>query len=184
MPATPKTYTSALYHFMSFLDGITYSPDNDTVNFSADRLASITADDVVRYFNFKAYGTTEPGVNDLPKLVRSSTILFHKKAISYFMPRQNMQWDDFAHRGNPTKSTAVNKVIAEIKKHEVRGTGVPTSARRAVEWLLLGLMIACSSQPPPCYIITARRSRCTSKWCGQRTSELRESHQLKFCLLQ
>ena len=132
---TPKAYTSALYHFMSFLDGITYSPDDTTVNFSADRLASITADDVVRYLNFKAYGTPEPGENDFPKLLRSSTILFQKKAISYFMPRQNMQWDDLAHRGNPTKSTAVNKVIAEIKKHEVRGTGVPTSARRAVEWM-------------------------------------------------
>ena len=133
MPA-PKPYKSALYQFMSFLDGTTYSPTDDTVNFSAERLASITADDVVHYFNFKAYGTPEPGANDFPKLCRSSTLFYQKKAISYFMPRQNMQWDDVAHRGNPTKSTAVNKVIVEIKKHEVRGTGVPTSARRAVEW--------------------------------------------------
>jgi hypothetical protein len=133
MPA-PKAYKSTLFQFMSFLDGITYSPTDDTINFSTERLATITADDVVRYFNYKAYGTPEPGVNDLPKLCRSSTLFYHKKAISYFMPRQNMQWDDFAHRGNPTKSTAVNKVIVGIKKHEVRGTGVPTSARRAVEW--------------------------------------------------
>ena len=133
MPA-PKQYLSALYHFMSFLDGITYPPTDDTVTFSAERLASITADDIVRYFNFKAYGTPEPGVNDFPTLCRSSTLAFQKKAISYFMPRQNMQWDDLAERGNPTRSTAVNKVILAIKKHEVRGTGVPTSARRAVEW--------------------------------------------------
>ena len=109
---------------MSFLDGITYPPADDTVTFSAERLASITADDIVRYFNFKAYGTPEPAVNDFPKLCRSSTLAFQKKAISYFMPRQNMQWDDLAERGNPTRSTAVNKVILAIKKHEVRGTGV------------------------------------------------------------
>ena len=133
MPA-PKPYKSALYQLMSFLDGTTYSPTDDTVNFSAERLASITADDVVHFLNFKAYGTPEPGPNDFPKLCRSSTLHYKKKAISYFMPRQNMQWDDVAHRGNPTKSTAVNKVIVEVKKHEVRGTGVPTSARRAVEW--------------------------------------------------
>ncbi len=50
------------------------------------------------------------------------------------MPRQNMQWDDIANKGNPTRLAAVNKVIVEVKKHEVWGTGVPTSARRAVEW--------------------------------------------------
>jgi hypothetical protein len=118
---------------MSFLDGIEYSPADD-ITFTTERLASITADDVVHYFNFKAYGTPDPGVNDYPKLCRSSTLMYHKKAISHFMPRQNMQWDDLAHRGNPTKSSAVNKVIVDIKKHEVRGTGVPTNARRAVEW--------------------------------------------------
>ena len=133
MPA-PKTYKSALFQFITFLDGITYSPDDDTVSFTSERLASITADDVVRYFNFKAYGTPEPGPNDLPKKCRSSTLFFHKKAISYFMPRQNMQWDDIARQGNPTRLAAVNKVIVEIKKHEVRGTRVPTSTRCAVEW--------------------------------------------------
>ena len=77
---------------------------------------------VVHYFNFKAYGTPEPEENDFPKLCRSSTLLYQKKAISYFMPRQNMQWDDVAHRGNPTKSTAVNKVIVvEVEKHKVGG---------------------------------------------------------------
>jgi hypothetical protein len=105
------------------------------VNFSADRLLSITADYVVRIFNFKAYSTPEPGENAFPKLLCSSTILFQKKAISYFMPHQNMQWDDLAHQGNPTKLMAVNKVIVKIKKHEVQGTGVPTSARCAVEWM-------------------------------------------------
>jgi hypothetical protein len=208
-------YKPTLFQFMSFLDGITYSPADDTVSFTPDRLASITADDVVRYFNFKAYGTPEPRVNDLPKKCRSSTLSYHKKAISYFMPRQNMQWDDIAQRGNPTRSAAVNKVIVEVKKHEVRGTGVPTSARRAVEWqeyidVLTATREVFSNRPDAMIrllailtlqwhfigriddcmqlatttvlIITARRTRCTSKWYGPRTSDPKGSHQLKLCL--
>ena len=132
--SAPISYKSALYQLMSFLDGVTYSVADETVQFSEERLAAITADDIVHYFNFKAYGTPEPGVNDCPKLCRSSTLYYHKKAISHFMPRQNMQWDDLALRGNPSKSSAVNKVIKKVKRHEVRGTGVPTNARRAVEW--------------------------------------------------
>ena len=84
---------------MLFLDSITYFLTDNTVNFSTEQLASITANDVFCYFNFKAYGTPKPGVDDLPKLCFSSTLFYHKKAISYFMPRQNMQWDDLAHIG-------------------------------------------------------------------------------------
>ena len=119
MPS-PKAYKSALYQFMSFLDGITYSPTDDTVSFSSERLASITADDIVHYFNFKAYGTQYPYADDPgPPLCRSTTLFYHKKAISYFMPRQTMQWDDLANRGNPTKSTAVDKVIKGVIKYEI-----------------------------------------------------------------
>ena len=50
------------------------------------------------------------------------------------MPRQNMIWDDEQQRGNPTKSSAVNNIIGKVKKHEARGTGVSSCARRAVEW--------------------------------------------------
>ena len=124
MAATRQfAYKSTLYQFMSFLDGTPYSPTDDTLIFSADRLASITADDVVGYFNFKAYGTQYPAEDwddRGPPLCCSNTLFYHKKAISYFMPHQNMQWDDLAHRGNPTKSTQVRDVIAKLKKYEIR----------------------------------------------------------------
>ena len=116
---------------MSFLDGVTYTVDDE---FTQDRLLEITDADVVRYFNFKAYGVQEPGEDDYPTLCRSNTLFYHKKAVSYFMPRANMAWDDVSERGNPTRSSAVNKLISKIKKHEVRGTGVKSQARRAVEW--------------------------------------------------
>ena len=74
---------------MSFLDGITYPPTDDTVTFSAERLASITADDIVRYFNFKAYGTPEPGVNDFPTLCRSSTLAFQEGDLVFYAPSEH-----------------------------------------------------------------------------------------------
>ncbi len=49
------------------------------------------------------------------------------------MPRSNVPWDDISQQGNPTKLTAVNKVIEMLKKHDVRGTGVITSAHRAID---------------------------------------------------
>jgi hypothetical protein len=89
---------------------------------------------VERYFNFKAYGTADPGEDDNPTLCQANTLHFHKKALSYFMPRKRPDWDDILQQGNPTKSHAVNNVISRLKLHEVHGTGVATSARRPFEF--------------------------------------------------
>ena len=130
--SAPNGYLSSLVQFMSFLDGVTYTVHDE---FTQDRLLEITDVDVVRYFTFKAYGLHEPpGADDYPTRCRANTLAFHKKALSWFMPRANMVWDDVSGRGNPTKSSAVNKFISKVKKHEVRGTGVASQARRAVEW--------------------------------------------------
>ncbi len=43
-------------------------------------------------------------------------------------------WDEIRKEGNPTKSQAVNDLIKKIEKHEVRGTGVATTARHPIEW--------------------------------------------------
>jgi hypothetical protein len=125
---------------MSFLDSVTYTVEDE---FISDRLLEITDADVVRYFNFKAYGVIEPGEDDYSTHCHSNTLFFHKKALSWFMPRANMVWDDVSGRGNPMKSSAVNKLISKVKKHEVRGTGVASQARQAVEWEeFLNLLIA------------------------------------------
>ena len=87
-----------------------------------------------RYFNFKAYGKANPGEDDNPTLCQANTLHFHKKALSYFMPRKRPDWDDILQQGNPTKSHAVNNVISRLKLHEVHGTGVATSARRPFEF--------------------------------------------------
>ena len=40
------------------------------------------------------------------------------------------QWNTQAQTGNPTMSKAVNRLIAEIKKHEVRKQGKASNAKR------------------------------------------------------
>lgn len=75
-------YKAMLFKFMSFLDGIAYSADNDTFDFSVvERLGSITMDDVVHYLHFKAYGTQHPAEDDFnnPPLCCFVTLLYHKK---------------------------------------------------------------------------------------------------------
>ncbi len=109
---TAKAYTKCLIELMSFIDGVQYN--TIAPSFSRDQLASITADQVASYLNKKAYGTPSPGPDDRPHLMRSSSLAFHNKAISQFMPLCSMPWDDI--------------------KYEVRQEGVSSKARRALEW--------------------------------------------------
>jgi len=57
-----------------------------------------------------------------------------KKAISYYMPRKAMDWDEVHYIGNPTKSAAVNSMIKATGLHDLQGSGKKSAARRAFEW--------------------------------------------------
>ena len=127
----PDKYSHCMISLMSFLDNTEYA---DNTAYSPERLVQVTDVDVYRYLANKAFGTPEPSEDDLPDWCRSTTIKFHKKAISHFMPRQHQVWDEIRKEGNPTKSEAVNDLIKKIERHEVRGTGVATTARRPIEW--------------------------------------------------
>ena len=129
-----NNYYSEIAQFMSFMDGIEYPRNDNSHVFPQERLLEITDIDVVSYFNFKAYHNANPSPSDQPIYCRSSTLEYKKKAISSFLPRQNMPWDDITQKGNPTRSRAVHHMIQKVKVHEVRGTGVKSNARRAVEW--------------------------------------------------
>ena len=107
---------------------------DDAAAFSQKWLAAVTNIGVYRYLANKAYGTPEPGQDDFPEKCCSTTIKYHKKAISQYMPRRAMVWDEIQKEGNPTKSQAVNNLIKEIERHEVRGTGVAPAARCPIKW--------------------------------------------------
>jgi hypothetical protein len=132
MPRTRRTlyqqYHPILCKFMSWKHaGQLFGKDHV---FSAEAMAAITPEELVRWFRLIAYGTETPGPEDRPTLRRSTGIAFCKKAISYFMADGSAQWNSQAKTGNPTMSKAVNKLLAEIKKHEVRKQGKASNAKR------------------------------------------------------
>ena len=106
---------------MSYRDGVVYDRN---ASFTPAELGQVTADEVCRYFNFKAYGTPTPTDDDRPTEARANTLEYWKKALSSFMPNRNHQWDELQNRGNPTKSQALNDLIRKVKRFEVRGQGL------------------------------------------------------------
>jgi hypothetical protein len=131
MPTTEniKKYKSVLCAFLSRRDGVVYN--NDTT-FDDDVISGITEEEVLRWLNFKAFGVENPGHDDLPSHGRSSTLHFHKKAISFYIPNKHFKWNVETKTGNPTMSPGINALIKTVKKHEVRAEGVPSQARRAL----------------------------------------------------
>ncbi len=72
-----------LNSLMSFLNKLEY---NDATAFSQEWIAAVTDINVYWYLANKAYSTPEPGHDDLPEKCRSTTIKYHKKVISLYMP--------------------------------------------------------------------------------------------------
>jgi hypothetical protein len=117
-PSPPlRSYQNTLVSLLSFLDGHKYHKD---MVFTEDHLAAITAEDILRWMNLKAFGTPFPGPDDNPIGCRSSNILFWKKSISFFVSNKHHLWDSLLCRGNPTRSREILDLIKYIKKKEVR----------------------------------------------------------------
>ena len=95
----------------------------------SDDVQKITPDDIYKFFCHKIYGTEDPSNTDQPR-VRSTTIAYMKKSISYFM-NSTGKWNESENRGNPTQSKKVNNIIKAMKKSETRGTGADSKADRA-----------------------------------------------------
>ena len=125
------SYAACWTRFMRHRQGIPHSP---TATFDETTVLSVTPEDICRFFNSLAYGKEEPTVGDHPTSARSSTLEFYKKAISSFMPRRMLPWDDVRREGNPTRSVHVNTLIKTMKKFEVRQQGVKSAARRPLEY--------------------------------------------------
>jgi hypothetical protein len=78
-----NSYPYCLNSLMSVLNKTEY---NDATAFSQEQLAAVTNIDVYRYLANKAYSTPEPSHDYLPEKCCSTTIKYHKKAISLYMP--------------------------------------------------------------------------------------------------
>ncbi len=82
---------------------------------------------------FKAYGIETPGPNNNPTFGRSSSLMYYKKALSYFMPHCLMPWNFQQRCGNPTRLTDVNDLIKAVVRKETQKQGRPSQARRPFE---------------------------------------------------
>ena len=123
-------YKPYLVKLMSFLDEEDYDKDHE---FTPEQLGELTPAMLMRWFNLQVFGVeVPPAQHELPALKRSNSLAYWKKAISFFMPNQLMQWNALTGVGNPTKSKEVNQLIKLVKKREVRGQGVASQARRPI----------------------------------------------------
>ena len=118
--ATNKLYLRTLRALFSYLDGIVYAPDHEIPQ---ERLLQLTPDDIVRFFNYRAYGTAAPTETDRPTETRSNTLYYWKNALSGCLPNRHIPWNDISRVGNPTKSIQVNQMIKKVVKFEVRKQG-------------------------------------------------------------
>ena len=96
-----QQYAPHLRRFMSWKDSHPYA---DGTEFTDAQLLEIRPNHLLRYMSLIAYGPETPGDNDRPTQRHSSGHAFVKKAISFFMPNQNAQWNVEHQSGNPTMS--------------------------------------------------------------------------------
>ena len=136
MPGTSKWYAKYLQEFLSFGYDEQFSLEEiqQPGAIPKELLLSIRPEKIVEWFQYKAYGKSNIGEQDWPKECQSSTLISYKKGLSHFMPRQMSPWDPVNQFGNPTRSEALNTVIAKVQKFEVRKQGVETSARWPLEY--------------------------------------------------
>jgi hypothetical protein len=145
-PTLLQQYHLTLRKFMGRRDGALYGKDHV---FTAEELAAVTPEQLVRWFRLISFGTETPGPDNRPTLRRSTTgIAFCKKAISYFMADGSAQWNSQAQSGNPTMSKAVNKLLAEIKKHEVWKQGKKSNAKRNMKGAAIHSPFTFATQGP------------------------------------
>ena len=128
-PKSARSYFTHLCQCLSLKDGIHYGKSHV---FSKTHLLLLTPSDVCKYFNLKVFGCANPDEDATSKLGRSSSLMFYKKAISYFMPNKLIGWNVETNSGNPTKSIEVNALIKKVQKMEVRKQGKSSQATRAL----------------------------------------------------
>ena len=109
-----KTYRPYLVAYMSFLNNHRFEKHHV---FTKQDLMAATAESVARWMRVKAFGyDVQVFDKNTPKaIIRSSTIEMCKKAVSWYMPYRNVDWND-TPTSNPTKSTVVNDLINYLKK--------------------------------------------------------------------
>jgi len=122
-------YHSGFLKFMTFTTGRKY---HKKATFPPNYLKRmIKPHHIVDFFHFEAYGKLDVDYKvDKPLGRRANGVLALKTSISHYMPMRS-EWD--GTKGNPTRSSEVNKVIAAIRQKECNRNGKASQATRELE---------------------------------------------------
>lgn len=129
MPESLRSYKQTLFRFLNYIDGTELDVDDKVPTL---RLQTLTPADLMRWFNFKTYGTETPPEGANP-ITRANSIKSWKKQLSYFMPNRHHAWNEITNHGNPSRCRELHELIKYVTKKETRGEGVPSCARRPLE---------------------------------------------------
>jgi hypothetical protein len=127
-PRMNPKYHRYIVGVMSFKDNIIYHKDQ---LFTTQQLLTLVPDDITGWMVFKTLGIhhLDDYIEGMKFLRRSDTLEVMKKAVSWYMPDRNADWNTATMSGNPTKSSAVNDFKNFVKRMEVRRLALPSNAR-------------------------------------------------------
>ena len=90
-------------------DNIEYENDAE---FTEQQLGELTPEKLMKWFNHETFDIPDPPVgHDLAPLVRTNTLKYWKKVLSFFMPNCLMPWNALSGVGNPTSSKKIYDLI-------------------------------------------------------------------------
>ena len=76
------------------------------------KLKCITPENIMKYLKTKIYGKEDADPDVDPPLYHCrNSVLYWKKAWSYFMLDQNTPWSDVTKHRNPTRLTQLNRLL-------------------------------------------------------------------------
>ena len=133
-----QLYYTHVVKFMHFLNTV-YQPleENEPVlgltvggPWTEEEMFRLKPHHVSSYLEWLAYGVIRSPPLAHPKNRRSEGLMFVKKALSFFMPNKEMQWNTQMKCGNPTKSERVNQLIEDVKVWECQKQGKSSNVKR------------------------------------------------------
>ena len=123
-----EKYHNPLCNFMSFRDGIACDCNHE---FTREQHEPLTALDFYRWCKHHVYGNADADEGVSPPLhYRVNSVLAWKRAISYSMVNNAMQWNETAQIGNPTCSQLMARLLHHMKQFQMQRRGVASQARR------------------------------------------------------
>ena len=98
---------------------------------SHQQLLEISAEEIYHWVKFRVYGDPDADEGVCPPIHYCvNSVLGWKRAISYSMPNNNMQWNEIAKVGNSTRSQQMARLIRHMKRFQTQRRGREPQARR------------------------------------------------------